>query len=149
MAGGERFELPLAESKSAELTSYSNPQYKQHLYSINLLQQVVLREIYTRCKPVGDRLAERPIIELRLPVRVGGISNPLGYHYPTAPNCRLFRLSRLVFMVATSAESEPLFWRRAEVSIPTPSLVPLVFKTRLRAGANNPPYKVGHKAPHI
>lgn len=27
MAEGERLELPLAESKSAELTNYSNPQY--------------------------------------------------------------------------------------------------------------------------
>ena len=49
-------------------------------------------------------MAERPRIELRLPVKVGRISNPLGYHYPTAPSCRLFRLSRLVFMVAISVE---------------------------------------------
>ena len=34
---------------------------------------------------IGVRLAERPRIELRLPVKVGRISNPLGYHYPTAP----------------------------------------------------------------
>ena len=32
------------------------------------------------------------------------------------------------------------YWRRREVSIPIPSLVPLVFKTRLRAGAIPPPY---------
>ena len=30
-------------------------------------------------------LAARPRIELRLDFRLGGISNPLGYHYPTAP----------------------------------------------------------------
>ena len=40
-------------------------------------------------------------------------------------------------------------WRRAEVSIPIPSLVPLVFKTRLRAGAINPPNKKwGISTPH-
>lgn len=32
-------------------------------------------------------------------------------------------------------------WRRAEVSIPMPSLAPLVFKTRLTAGWVNPPFK--------
>ena len=32
----------------------------------------------------GD-MADRPRIELRLPVKVGRISNPLGYHYPTGP----------------------------------------------------------------
>ena len=30
-------------------------------------------------------MADRPRIELRLPVKVGRISNPLGYHYPTGP----------------------------------------------------------------
>ena len=30
-------------------------------------------------------LAARPRFELRLDFRLGGISNPLGYHYPTAP----------------------------------------------------------------
>ena len=34
-------------------------------------------------------------------------------------------------------------WRSAEVSIPIPSLVPLVFKTRLPAGAINAPYVGG------
>ena len=34
-------------------------------------------------------LADRPRFELRLPVKVGRISNPLGYHYPTGPNNNL------------------------------------------------------------
>ena len=35
-------------------------------------------------------VAARPRIELRLDFRLGGISNPLGYHYPTAPYMRIY-----------------------------------------------------------
>ena len=105
-------------------------------------------------------LAARPRIELRLDLRLGGISNPLGYHYPTAPYERDYNLKSLpgprrpIFiyipllvisnvrrrrragLMAIRAD----FWRQAEVPTPTRVLaVPTVFKTVLTAGRVNLP----------
>ena len=46
-------------------------------------------------KNLFHRLAARPRFERRLPVKVGRISNPMGYPYPTAPYERDYNLKSL------------------------------------------------------